>query len=156
VLHLLFLGVLLGLRHACEPDHLVAVSTMLDRTPRVAGAIRTGVAWGVGHSAAIFAVGGAMLVLDLELPEAVHRAMDAGAGVMLIVLGVGALVRCPHPGARGGDRRPVLGMVLMTTALAVPFARSPARFARARLVVTRVAAALGIGLGAHIAIRALS
>ena len=63
------IGLLLGLRHAFEPDHLAAVSTLATRQTRLWPAARLGIAWGVGHTAAVGVVALAVVGLGLTLPE---------------------------------------------------------------------------------------
>ncbi len=84
-------GLLLGLRHATDPDHVVAVSALLARGARRWEAVRVGLAWGMGHGATVLAVGGVLVGLGLGLPETLYRALEAGVAVMLLVLGVANL-----------------------------------------------------------------
>jgi hypothetical protein len=99
-------GLVRGLSHALEPDHLAAVSTLMaERSPAAqgtnAGARRAGVptglllgaAWGVGHTLVLLIVGGALLALRVQVPEAVERVLELGVALMLVVLGAQALSR---------------------------------------------------------------
>ena len=63
------LGLALGLRHTLEPDHLAAVGTFVSRTRRPAQAAAVGALWGVGHAAAIIALGGLLLAARSALPS---------------------------------------------------------------------------------------
>jgi ABC-type nickel/cobalt efflux system permease component RcnA len=86
------ISLLLGLRHAFEPDHLAAVSTLATRQGRLWDASRLGVAWGLGHTASIAVVALVMIAGGLHLPEKLWPAADFLVGVLLIVLG-GAVIR---------------------------------------------------------------
>jgi len=89
-LTILGLGFLLGARHALDADHLVAVSTMLARTPDFRRSGLVGLCWGLGHTAVLLAVGLVVIALQVAIPESVAQAFETGVGVMLVVLG-GAL-----------------------------------------------------------------
>ena len=64
---ILALGFLLGMRHATDPDHVVAVTTIVAQQKSLGRAARTGVLWGVGHTGTIVLVGGAIIVLKVQL-----------------------------------------------------------------------------------------
>jgi high-affinity nickel-transport protein len=96
----LVLGFLLGMRHATDPDHVVAVTTIVTHQRSLARAARTGVLWGMGHSATILLVGGAIVGLRLQLtviPASLGLSLELAVAVMLIVLGLLTLA--------GNDRR---------------------------------------------------
>ncbi len=88
-------AVLLGLRHATDPDHLAAVTTLIasgrERTKQLAA--RLGLAWGIGHAAALFAFGLPIVLFKAYLPEAVQRAAETTVGVLIVCLAVWLLVR---------------------------------------------------------------
>lgn len=87
----LLLGLLLGLRHATDPDHVVAMGTIVTRDPRLGRAIGTGVFWGIGHTVTVLVVGVVMLVGGVRVPERVVSLMDFAVAAMLITLGIVAL-----------------------------------------------------------------
>jgi ABC-type nickel/cobalt efflux system permease component RcnA len=91
----LAVAVLLGLRHATDPDHLAAVSTLVaggrDRIARRAGEL--GLAWGLGHAVTLFAFGLPILLLDSYLPERVQQAAETAVAVVIVYLAVRLLVR---------------------------------------------------------------
>jgi high-affinity nickel permease len=91
----LAVAVLLGLRHATDPDHLAAVSTLVaggrDRIARRAGEL--GLAWGLGHALTLFAFGLPILLLDSYLPERVQQAAETAVAVVIVYLAVRLLVR---------------------------------------------------------------
>ncbi len=87
------IGLLLGLRHAFEPDHLAAVSTLATRQGRLWPAARLGVAWGAGHTAAVGAVALAVVGLGLTLPPRLWPAAELGVGALLVALGTAVVWR---------------------------------------------------------------
>jgi hypothetical protein len=90
------LGLLLGMRHATDPDHVIAVTAILSRECRLAAATRIGVVWGLGHTLTVFAVGAAIIIFKLTVPDRLGLAMEFAVAMVLILLGlgtVGALVR---------------------------------------------------------------
>lgn len=91
----LLVGVLLGLRHATDPDHLAAVTTLVasgkDRGRRAAA--RLGVAWGLGHATTLFVFGLPILLYEKFLPDPVQKGAEAAVGVMIAALAVWLLVR---------------------------------------------------------------
>ena len=102
-------GLLLGFRHAFEPDHLAAVSTLATRSPRLLGAARIGAAWAVGHTASVGIVVLAIVLLEVRLPESLWPAADFLVALLLIGLGMSVLTRYArgrwhlHPHAHGGE-----------------------------------------------------
>ena len=81
-------GVLFGARHALEPDHIAAVSTLVrdEERPGV-----TGAAWGTGHSLPILLLGGLFLALDVQIPSDIATAFELLVAVVLVGLGVRTL-----------------------------------------------------------------
>ena len=86
-------GLAQGMRHALEPDHLAAVSTLVAERRTARSAASYAVAWGLGHALVLLAFGGALLVVQAHLPERVAAAFELVVAVMLVVLGVRALRR---------------------------------------------------------------
>jgi high-affinity nickel permease len=82
------LGFVLGMRHATDPDHVVAVTTIVSRQQSIRHAGLIGAFWGLGHTLTIFAVGVAIILFDLAIPVKVGLAMELAVGLMLILLGV--------------------------------------------------------------------
>src|ERR1700721_1317719 len=81
-------GFLLGVRHATDPDHVIAVSTIVSRQRSVRQAGLIGALWGVGHTVTIFLVGVAIILFNLAIPPRIGLAMELAVGLMLILLGV--------------------------------------------------------------------
>jgi sulfite exporter TauE/SafE len=97
----MLLGLLVGLRHAFEPDHLSAVSTMVsDARDGRRGAL-LGAIWGVGHTVSLVIVGVVLLAVGASLPESVAASFECGVSVMLILLGVRAIHRALRDGKAG-------------------------------------------------------
>jgi high-affinity nickel-transport protein len=86
-------GSLLGMRHALEPDHLAAVSTLVTRERSTARAALLGVCWGLGHTAGLVIVGAVLVLLRAELPARIGVGFELLVAIMLIVLGTRALVQ---------------------------------------------------------------
>jgi high-affinity nickel-transport protein len=219
VLAILALGFFLGMRHATDSDHVVAVTAIVsrERTPRAA--LWIGALWGLGHSATILVVGGAIVLFGLVIPPRLGLSMEMSVAVMLIVLGAmnlsGALQRISEVsharehasdhagGARGssphvhvktrGPLRPLLigvvhglagsaavallvlasiknaswavfylaifgagtlvGMMLLTAAMAVPIAAFSRRFQNAERLLAQVTGVVSIAFGLFLAYR---
>jgi ABC-type nickel/cobalt efflux system permease component RcnA len=87
-LALMVLGFFLGMRHATDPDHVIAVTTIVARERTRFGATAIGAAWGLGHTLTILLVGGGMILFGWVIPPRVGLSMEFSVGVMLIVLGL--------------------------------------------------------------------
>jgi high-affinity nickel-transport protein len=81
-------GFLLGIRHATDPDHVIAVTTIVSRQRSIRHAGLIGILWGVGHTLTILLVGAAIILFNLAIPPRVGLAMELAVGLMLILLGV--------------------------------------------------------------------
>jgi high-affinity nickel-transport protein len=88
LLSVLLLGFFLGMRHATDPDHVIAVTTIVSRQRSVRAAAWTGVLWGVGHTMTILAVGGAIVVFGVVIPPHVGLGMELSVAIMLVLLGI--------------------------------------------------------------------
>jgi hypothetical protein len=87
------LGFLFGLQHATDPDHVVAVATIVSRTRRFDAGALIGAFWGVGHTATIVTMGMAIIVFNLTVTPSVGLSMELAVAVMLLALGVFRIVR---------------------------------------------------------------
>jgi high-affinity nickel-transport protein len=114
VVSFLFLGFFLGMRHATDADHVVAIATIVSRERSVAGSALIGAAWGVGHTVTVMAVGTAIIVFGVVIPPRLGMSMEFAVGIMLVLLGVltltgmGRVARAAHahagvPGGRELD-----------------------------------------------------
>ncbi|HWW87367.1 MAG TPA: hypothetical protein VNZ26_27405 [Vicinamibacterales bacterium] len=82
------LGFFLGMRHATDADHIVAVATIVSRECKVRVAARIGALWGVGHTMTIATVGGVIIAFNVAIPPKAGLLMELGVGVMLVLLGL--------------------------------------------------------------------
>jgi ABC-type nickel/cobalt efflux system permease component RcnA len=85
---IVLLGFFLGMRHSTDPDHVVAVSTIVSRERSVRHAAIIGVLWGVGHTLTISVLGSAIILLGMVIPPRIGLSMEFTVAVMLILLGV--------------------------------------------------------------------
>lgn len=85
------LGLALGMRHATDADHVIAVSTIVTRERRLGVAARIGMFWGIGHTLTIMLVGVAIIVFKVSIPARVGLAMEFAVAMVLILLGVSAV-----------------------------------------------------------------
>lgn len=87
-LSILAVGFFLGMRHATDPDHVIAVTTIVSNQRNKARAALIGAFWGVGHTVTIFVVGAAIILFNLVIPVRVGLSMELSVAVMLIILGL--------------------------------------------------------------------
>jgi hypothetical protein len=88
LLSIIALGFFLGMRHATDPDHVLAVTTIASRQRSIRHAALIGVLWGVGHTITILVVGSAIILFGLVIPPRVGLTMEFSVGLMLILLGI--------------------------------------------------------------------
>lgn len=104
------LGFFLGMRHATDPDHVIAVSTIVTRARGAKRAALIGAVWGVGHTLTILIVGAGIILLGWVIPERVGLSLELSVGIMLIILGgmnvSGILARIPAAPARHSHAHP--------------------------------------------------
>ena len=81
------IGFFLGMRHATDPDHVIAVTTIVGNQRSAGRAALIGAFWGLGHTVTIFAVGTAIILFNLVIPARVGLSMELSVGFMLIALG---------------------------------------------------------------------
>jgi ABC-type nickel/cobalt efflux system permease component RcnA len=88
-------AIVLGLRHATDPDHLAAVTTLIAGTEERAtkAAAKLGLAWGLGHATSLFAFGVPIVLFKTYLPERVQQGAETAVGVLIVGLAVWLLVR---------------------------------------------------------------
>ena len=82
------LGLFLGMRHSTDPDHVVAVSTIVSRERSVKQGAVIGMMWGLGHTLTIFIVGAAIILFNLTIPPRIGLSMEMAVAAMLIFLGI--------------------------------------------------------------------
>jgi ABC-type nickel/cobalt efflux system permease component RcnA len=102
VLYGWLIGVLIGMRHALEPDHLAAVSTIVAEHRGKRTSMLLGAAWGLGHTLTLIVAGGVLILLRKQMPPHLEAAAELAVALMLIGLGVRALWQAWREG-RGGE-----------------------------------------------------
>jgi high-affinity nickel-transport protein len=200
---ILLLGFGLGMRHATDADHVVAVTTIVARQRSVRAAGLIGAVWGLGHTVTILLVGGAIILFGVVIPPRIGLTMEFSVALMLVFLGVVNLTgaarkmdeavhaHAERPIGRTQLARPllvgivhglagsaaiallvlttipdpkwrvfylllfgsgtVLGMMLLTSAISLPFAYAAERFARINRRMAQVTSVASIGLGLFLA-----
>jgi high-affinity nickel-transport protein len=210
VVSILALGFGLGLRHATDPDHVVAVTTIVARERRLWVSSLVGAIWGLGHTLTLLLLGGVLLAFRVTVPPRVGLVLELAVAAMLVLLGAATLARGgghahPHVHAGAGDHvhpgsprtsdaatwralmvgvvhgvagtgavtlvvlstiddrawalaylvvfggGTVAGMMLLTTAIALPFSYAAARFERWSGWLARVTGMASVGLGLAVA-----
>ena len=112
ILALAGFGFLLGMRHATDADHVIAVTTILSRTRKFVHSTVIGALWGLGHTITVVVVGFLIIVFGVVIPPPVGLALEFGVALMLILLGIlnltGAMRRLTErltpPAPRHGHR----------------------------------------------------
>jgi nickel/cobalt exporter len=84
----ILLGLFLGMRHSTDPDHVVAVSTIVSRQGSIRSSATIGLLWGLGHTLTIFLVGSAIIIFGVVIPPRVGLSMEFCVALMLVLLGV--------------------------------------------------------------------
>ena len=87
-LSIIAIGFFLGMRHATDPDHVIAVTTIVSRHNRISRAALTGMFWGVGHTLTILVVGTAIILFGAVIPTRIGLSMEFSVALMLVILGV--------------------------------------------------------------------
>ena len=87
-LSILGIGLLLGIRHATDPDHVVAISTIVAKQKRLQSATAIGALWGIGHTVTVFVVGVGIIMFHIIIPPRIGLFMEFIVALVLIALGV--------------------------------------------------------------------
>ncbi len=103
------LGALLGLRHATDADHVVAVTAIVARERKLSRAAWVGALWGIGHTLTLLVVGGAIVAFRLVIPARVGLGLEFGVALMLILLGYANL----RAGQEAPSERPAIRPLLV-------------------------------------------
>jgi len=90
---ILFFGMLIGLKHALEADHVVAVATLASRSSSWRDHVRLAGLWGIGHALALTTLGSTLVLLGTALPPTLAETLEGLVGVVLIALGLDVLRR---------------------------------------------------------------
>ena len=110
-----FLGLVLGMRHATDPDHVIAITTILSRERRLSVATRIGIVWGLGHTLTVLIVGAAIIVFKVAIPARLGLSMEFAVAIVLILLGVGSttsLIRDAFNRVRGSESSVDEGLIV--------------------------------------------
>jgi sulfite exporter TauE/SafE len=84
-------GLVLGMKHALDADHIVAVTTIVSRSRSLLRSALVGLSWGIGHTFTLFTVGFGVLILKLNIPDKMALWMELLVGIILVLLGVSVL-----------------------------------------------------------------
>ena len=87
ILFVTVLGLILGMRHSTDADHVVAISTIVGNQRSIRNAAFIGSVWGMGHTITIFIVGSLIILFGVEIPPRLGLSMEFSVAVMLILLG---------------------------------------------------------------------
>jgi high-affinity nickel permease len=88
LLSILAMGFFLGMRHATDADHVIAVSTIVTQQRKITRAAWTGMFWGIGHTLTILFVGSLIILFGVVIPTRVGLSMEFSVGLMLVILGL--------------------------------------------------------------------
>ena len=113
-------GSLLGVRHALEPDHLTAVSTLVTGERNSYRAAMLGAFWGLGHTFSLVVVGAVLIVLRAEMPARIADLFELFVAIMLVGLGIRAIVLAVRQGPVGPTHTHHHGHVVHSHAGATP------------------------------------
>ena len=112
LLSIIFLGFFLGMRHATDPDHVIAIGTIVSRQRTIRSAVVIGSVWGIGHTLTIVLVGGAIIFFSMVIPPRLGLSMEMVVALMLVLLGLwnltGIVQRIRDTLISGGTRAPAL------------------------------------------------
>lgn len=97
------LGFVLGVRHAADPDHVVAVTTIVARNRSLRGAAMIGALWGFGHTITVLLAGGAIILFGWVIPPRLGLSMEFSVGAMLVALGIIGIVSAYRSIRSGGS-----------------------------------------------------
>ncbi len=143
----LALGLLLGMEHALDADHVVAVSTMVSQHRSLRRSCLVGIFWGLGHTTTLFLVGLVVILFKVRIPERLSLCMEFAVGLVLVTLGASILVFGVGS---------ILGMLGISTLLGHPFVLTAERFAsihqRIRIAAGATSVAYGVWIMAHVGI----
>ncbi|MGZ9816034.1 urease accessory protein UreH domain-containing protein [Peribacillus simplex] len=97
LLLVLGIGFVLGIKHALEPDHIIAVSTIASQSKKIWKSSLAGVFWGIGHTLTLFVFGVILILLKNEIPEAWAMSLEFLVGIMLVYLGFTTIFSWKQP-----------------------------------------------------------
>ena len=86
------LGFLLGVKHALEPDHIVAVSTVASKTNKITQAAATGIYWGIGHTFTLFVIGMILIPIGKTIPSEIEMSLEILVALVIIGFGISTII----------------------------------------------------------------
>src|SRR3989338_4252909 len=92
-LEMISIGVLLGIRHAFEPDHLAAISTKVAQENKFIHQLKQGIAWGVGHTLFLVVIASIIILTQLHIPKNLELIIECSIGILLITIGIYSIKR---------------------------------------------------------------
>lgn len=96
IFSILGFGFILGIKHAIEPDHVIAVSTIASQSKKLYRSSLTGVFWGIGHTVTLLLVGISIILMKGEIPEVLAMSLEFLVGIMLVYFGFSAILSCKN------------------------------------------------------------
>lgn len=93
MISLLFIGFLIGMRHALEADHIAAVASLATQNRSLSAAVRQGAVWGLGHTLTLFIFGSVVILMESVMPEQLAYWLEFVVGIMLVLLGIDVIRR---------------------------------------------------------------
>lgn len=91
LLSILLLGFLLGIKHAIEPDHVIAVSTIASKSKDIKRSVFAGVYWGIGHTSTLLIFGMFLIIAKNTITDKVAMSLEFLVGIMLVTLGMSSI-----------------------------------------------------------------
>jgi len=91
ILSILGAGFLIGMKHALDADHVVAVSTIVSESRKFKKAAAIGIRWGLGHTSTLFLAGLLVIIMGIKIPEKISLSLEFGVGLILVILGVSTI-----------------------------------------------------------------
>ena len=88
----LAIGFILGIKHAIEPDHVIAVSTIASKSKKLWHASLAGVFWGIGHTSTLFIIGILLILMKNDLSDKWSMSLEFLVGIMLFYLGMASIL----------------------------------------------------------------
>ncbi|MED4203933.1 sulfite exporter TauE/SafE family protein [Neobacillus mesonae] len=102
LLSILALGFILGLKHAIEPDHVIAVTTIASQSKKLWNASLAGVFWGIGHTATLFIIGIILILIKNDISDKWSMSLEFLVGIMLVYLGIVSILSFRKSGREEG------------------------------------------------------
>lgn len=115
------LGFILGIKHAVEPDHVIAVSTIASQSKKLWQASLSGVFWGIGHTATLFVIGILVILLKEDIPDKWSMSLEFLVGIMLVYLGTASMLsirktrKASHPQHNWSNKKSYVKSLLIGT-----------------------------------------